>query len=163
LRDESLDARGYFEDPESEKAPYHFQQFGGTLGGPIKKDKTFFFVDYQGTRRRSFNTQILSVPTAAQRNGDFSRNGNNVIYDPLTGEPFPGNIIPADRFDPLARNFINLYPDPNQDGLKNNYLVNPESTSDINQGDLRIDHEFSGSDRAFLRLSLTKGRTFTEP
>src|SRR5262245_21136038 len=89
LRDESLDARGHFEDPDSEKAPFHFQQFGATLGGPIKRDKTFFFIDYQGTRRNSNETQIYSVPTAAQRRGDFSEDGNNVIYDPLTGEPFP--------------------------------------------------------------------------
>jgi Carboxypeptidase regulatory-like domain/TonB-dependent Receptor Plug Domain len=163
LRDESLDARGYFEDPQSQKAPFHFQQFGGTLGGPIQKDKTFFFIDYQATRRRSADTGIFSVPTVAQRNGDFSGDGNNVIYDPLTGEPFPGNVIPANRFSPLARNFINLYPDPNQDGLKNNYLVNPNSTNSINQGDLRLDHQFSGSDRVFLRLSFTKGARFLEP
>src|SRR5262249_37896917 len=163
LRDESLDARGYFEDPDSKKAPFHFQQFGGTLGGPIQKDKTFFFVDYQATRRRSFDTAIYSVPTAAQGSGDCSGGGNNVIYDPLTGEPFPGNIIPPSRFDPLARNFVNLYPDPNQDGLKNNYLVNPDSTNTINQGDVRLDHQFSGSDRIFLRLSLTQGTRFVEP
>lgn len=167
LRDESFDARGYFEDPNSAKVPFHFQQFGGTLGGPIKKDKTFFFIDYQATRRHGVDTEvnpgIFSVPTAAQRHGDFSGEGNNVIYDPLTGEPFPGNVIPADRFDPLAANFVNLYPDPNQDGLKNNYLVNPESTSSINQGDLRLDHEFSQVNRLFLRLSLTKGTRFVEP
>jgi hypothetical protein len=163
LRDESLDARGYFEDPGSSKAPFHFQQFGGTLGGPIQKDKTFFFVDYQATRRRSFDTAIYSVPTPAQRAGDFSGDGNNIIYDPLTGEPFPGNIIPPSRFDPLARNFVNLYPDPNQDGLKNNYLVNPESTRTINQGDVRLDHQFSGTDRLFLRVSLTKGSRFVQP
>jgi hypothetical protein len=162
LRDESLDARGYFEDPESQKAPFHFQQFGGTLGGPIRKDKTFFFVDYQATRRSSNDTGIFSVPTAAQRHGDFSGEGNSVIYDPLTGEPFPGNIIPADRFDPLAANFVNLYPNPNQDGLKNNYLVNPSRTTTINQGDLRLDHQFSANDRAFLRVSLTKGSRFLE-
>ena len=103
------------------------------------------------------------MPTAAQRHGDFSGEGNNVIYDPLTGEPFPGNVIPADRFDPLAANFVNLYPDPNQDGLKNNYLVNPDSTNTINQGDLRLDHQFSANDRVFLRLSLTKGTRFVEP
>jgi hypothetical protein len=167
LRDESLDARGFFEDPDSQKAPFHFQQFGATLGGPIQKDKTFFFVDYQATRRRGVDTEvnpgIFSVPTAAQRSGDFSGEGNNVIYDPLTGEPFPGNVIPAERFDPLARNFVNLYPDPNQDGLKNNYLVNPDLTRSINQGDLRIDHEFSPANRVFLRLSLTKGTRFVEP
>jgi len=167
LRDESLDARGYFEDPSSPKVPFHFQQFGGTLGGPIQKDKTFFFVDYQATRRSGVDTEvnpgIFSVPTAAQRHGDFSGEGNNIIYDPLTGQPFPGNVIPADRFDPLAANFINLYPDPNLDGLKNNYLVNPDSTNSINQGDLRLDHEFSAGDHVFLRLSLTKGTRFVEP
>jgi hypothetical protein len=163
LRDESFDARGYFEDPNSQKAPFHFQQFGGTLGGPIQKDKTFFFVDYQATRRRSNDTGIFSVPTVAQRHGDFSGEGNNIIYDPLTGQPFPGNVIPADRFDPLAANFVNLYPDPNLDGLKNNYLVNPDSTRTVNQGDVRLDHQFSASDRLFLRVSLTKGHTFLEP
>jgi hypothetical protein len=167
LRDESLDARGYFEDPSSAKVPFHFQQFGGTVGGPIQKDKTFFFVDYQATRRRSVDTEvnpgIFSVPTAAQRRGDFSGPGNNIIYDPLTGQPFPGNIIPADRFDPLAANFINLYPDPNLDGLKNNYLVNPDSTNSINQGDLRLDHQFSASDRVFLRGSLTKSTRYVQP
>src|SRR5262245_6717955 len=163
LRDESLDARGFFEDPDSAKAPFHFQQFGATVGGPIKKDKTFFFADYQGTRRSGFDTAIYSVPTVAQRHGDFSEEGNSVIYDPLTAEPFPDNVIPANRFDPLAQNFVNLYPDPNQEGLKNNYLTNPESTNTINQGDLRVDHEFSDADRAFLRLSLTKGTRFVEP
>ena len=112
LRDESFDARGYFEDPNAAKAPFHFQQFGGTVGGPIRKDKTFFFVDYQGTRRRSADTGIFSVPTAAQRHGDFSGDGNSIIYDPLTGEPFPDNVIPAYRFDSLAENFVNLYPNP---------------------------------------------------
>jgi hypothetical protein len=163
VRDESLDARGFFEDQDSEKAPLQYQQFGGTLGGPIKKDKTFFFIDYQGTRRTSAGTAIFSVPTAAQRAGDFSGEGNSTIYDPLTGEPFPGNVIPADRFDPLAASFIGLYPDPNQDGLKNNYLTNPETTNQINQGDVRLDHVFSENDRLFLRASLTKSKRFVEP
>jgi len=161
LRDESLDARGYFEDPTQPKAPFHYQQFGGTLGGPIKKDKTFFFVDYQATRKTGVGSQttpgtlILSVPTAAQRRGDFSAPGNNIIYDPLTGLPFPGNIIPPSRFSPLAQNFINLYPDPNQPGLKNNYLVNPLTSDDIDQGDIRIDQNFSEQDRAFARFSIS--------
>jgi hypothetical protein len=103
------------------------------------------------------------VPTAAQRHGDFSGEGNSIIYDPLTGEPFPGNVIRADRFDSLAENFVNLYPNPNQDGLKNNYLVNPSSTNTINQGDLRLDHQFSPDNRVFVRLSLTKGDRFLQP
>jgi hypothetical protein len=163
LRDESLDARGFFEDPKVPKAPFHFQQFGGTLGGPVRKDKTFFFVDYQGTRRTSADTGIFSVPTAAQKRGDFSEDGNNVIYDPLTGAPFPGNVIPQARFSPLAAAFVALWPDPNQPGLKNNYLVNPERTQDIDQGDVRLDHQFSDRDRAFLRGSFAKRDRFIPP
>ena len=164
LRDESFDARGYFEDPNSAKAPFHFQQFGGTLGGPIRKNKTFFFIDYQATRRRSADTGIFSVPTAAQRHGDFSGEGNNIIYDPLTGQPFSGQRDPGRPFrSPRCRTSSTSIPNPNQDGLKNNYLVNPSSTNTINQGDVRLDHEFSPNNRVFLRLSLTKGNRFLEP
>ena len=111
LRDESLDARGYFEDPESEKAPFHFQQFGGDAGrsDPEGQDVLLRRLPGHPPQQRRHGRSI-SVPTAAQRRGDFSGEGNNVIYDPLTGEPFPGNVIPADRFDPLAANFVNLYP-----------------------------------------------------
>lgn len=159
LRDESLDARQFFEDPAEPKAPFHFQQFGGSLGGPIRKDKTFFFFDYQGERNREAGTAILTVPTEAQRRGDFSEEGNSTIYDPLTGEPFPGNVIPSSRISPISQAFANLYPNPNRPGLRNNYLTNPELTSHVNQGDLRIDHIFSGTDRAFLRFSMSRGQT----
>jgi hypothetical protein len=152
LRDESLDARGFFEDPTQPKAPFSFHQFGATLGGPIKKDKTFFFADYQGTRTSTATTGIYSVPTAAQRRGDFSEDGNPVIFDPLTAQPFPGNVIPADRISPLGQSFVELYPAPNQPGLKNNYLVAPEIDDDIDQADLRLDHSFA-KDRLFARGS----------
>jgi hypothetical protein len=171
-RDESFDARGYFEDPTQPKAPFSFNQFSGTLGGPIVKDRTFVFADYQGTRTSTAcsagasatcTSGIYSVPTAAQRRGDFSEEGNLVIFDPLTHEPFPGNVIPADRISPLGQNFVNLYPAPNQPGLKNNYLAAPKIDDRIDQADLRLDHSFSGNDRIFARGSWSDRDLFTPP
>jgi outer membrane receptor protein involved in Fe transport len=72
LRNDAFDARGFFESPDQPKAPYKQNQFGGTLGGPIKKDKAFFFVDYEGTRIHSARTDFATVPTAAERTGNFS-------------------------------------------------------------------------------------------
>jgi len=163
LRDESLDARGFFEDPTQPKAPFSFHQFGATLGGPIKKDKTFFFVDYQGTRTSTATTAIYSVPTEAQRRGDFSEEGNPVIFDPLTGEPFPGNVVPSDRISPLARSFVDLYPLPNQPGLKNNYLVAPTIDDNVDQADLRLDHSFNATDKVFARGSWSDRDQLTPP
>ncbi len=163
FRDDSLDARGFFEDPADPKAPFSFHQFGGALGGPIRKDRTFFFADYQGTRIDTGTTAIYSVPTAAQRGGDFSGEGNAVIFDPQTGQPFPGNIIPPSRFSPLAQAFIGLYPDPNHPDLKNNYLVAPVVTDDVDQADVRLDHRFSDDDRLFFRVSWSDRDVFTPP
>ena len=126
-----------FDDPNSPIPPFKQNQFGGTLGGPIIRNKTFFFVDYQGTRIRESQTFISTVPTGAERTGDFSDllgtdgqgNITGQIYDPLTTDPvtnartpFPGNIIPpcvgATRrsatggscLDPAALNVMNLFP-----------------------------------------------------
>src|SRR5207247_9330454 len=88
-------------------------QFGGTLGGPIRHDKTFFFMDYQGWRVRNALTFSSSVPTDLMRAGDFSEL-SRVIYDPLSQQPFPGNRIPAFRYDTVSKNIIHqLYPTAN--------------------------------------------------
>ncbi len=114
LRNSYMDAKNFFDDPNSPIAPFKQNQFGGTLGGPIFKNKTFFFADYQGTRVRESQTFISTVPTGAERTGDFSDqlgtdgqgNVTGQIFDPLTTiqnpndpnyndrTPFPGNIIP---------------------------------------------------------------------
>src|SRR6266496_3817563 len=90
--------------------------FGATLGGPLVKNKLFFFADYQGTRYNAPGTEVLSVAPAAWRTGDFS-GVSTVIRDPLTGNPFPGNIIPSNRISPVARAILSnaaLYPLPNR-------------------------------------------------
>lgn len=104
FRNSALDARNYVEDPTTKKASFKQNQFGATIGGPILRNKLFWFGDYQGTTIRNPLTFVSSVPTAAQRIGDFSGPGNPTIYDPATYDPamqtraqFPGNIIPVER------------------------------------------------------------------
>ena len=152
----SLDARDFFADPSEEKPPFSYYQYGGTIGGPISRGRAFFFADFQGTNQKRSDTLTLSVPTARMRAGDFSEEGNPIIYDPRTGQPFDGNIIPADRISPLAQAFINLYPNPNREGLRNNYVVAPTVKDDTYQGDLRLDDNFTASDAIFGRGSYIK-------
>jgi hypothetical protein len=170
FRNSALDARNYFEDPTAEKASFKQNQFGATIGGPIRRDKLFWFGDYQGTVIRNPLTFVSSVPTAAQRAGDFSDPDNPIIYDPGTYDPatqtraqFTGNIIPADRISTLAQNIMNLYPLPNQPGkLKNNYIISPTEQDRIDQGDFRTDYNISEQNQLFFRWSMS-GRTDVRP
>jgi hypothetical protein len=161
FRNSTLDARNFFEDPSVKKASFKQNQFGGTLGGYIVRNKLFWFGDYQGTRIRNPQTLISSVPTEAARNGDFSGE-SEIIYDPQTGLPFPGNKIPSDRFDPIAFNNMALYPLPNQPGLRNNFKISPSEQDHIDQGDGRLDYVLSQSSQVFARYSMS-GRTDVMP
>src|SRR5690606_38802414 len=116
-RNDAFDANNFFNNRAGRDKPdFKQNQFGGTLGGPIFRDRTFFFGDYQGHRETQGQTFLSTIPTAAMRAGDFSAI-NRVIYDPTTGQPFPGNVIPSGRVDPIARNiFEQLYPQPNTAG-----------------------------------------------
>ena len=171
LRNSYMDAKNFFDDPLSPIPPFKQNQFGGTLGGPIIKNRTFFFVDYQGTRIRESQTFISTVPTGAERTGDFSdllgtdSQGNitGQIFDPLTTDPvtnqrtaFPGNIIPpcvgttrrsatgGSCLDPAALNVMNLYPQPNIPGAgsANNFLYNPVASNNQDSFDIRVDHQW---------------------
>ncbi len=167
-RNDALDANNFFNNRAGRAKPdFKQNQFGATLGGPIVKDKTFFFVDYQGMRVTQGQTYLSTVPTLLMRQGNFSEI-NRVIYDPLTNQPFPGNIIPGNRFDPASRNvFQQLYPEPNQAGTRTangqitqNYLINPTLERQDNQGDIKIDHNFSSNNHAFVRYSIQKTHRF---
>ncbi len=146
--------------------PFRLNQFGGSLGGPVYlpgykgKDKTFFFVNYEGQRRRRQTTTIATVPTVAQRNGDLSTLGGQ-IYDPMSGDPatgrrqpFPNNIIPPNRIDPISKALLKYWPEPNLPGNAANFNTTAAEKIDYDQVTTRIDHNFSSKDRIMGRYNL---------
>jgi carboxypeptidase family protein len=164
MRNDAFDANNFFNNKfHREKPDFSQHQFGGTFGGAILKDKTFFFSDYQGHRESQGQTFLSTVPTLLMRQGNFSEL-NRAIYDPLTGQPFPGNIIPSDRIDQVAKNVLQqLYPEPNTDGARqttgqitNNYLINPIKERQDNQFDIKIDQNLTTNNRFFTRYSFEK-------
>ncbi len=141
-------------DPNSET---NQSRWGASLGGPLKSGKTFFFLNYEGSHSKEIaGGGRATVPTQAMRNGDFS-GASFVIKDPTTGQPFPGNRIPANRLNPTAQGIMNrFYPLPNQAPLANGYGIYQEfvpATRNRQRADLRVDHEFSNKDSAFFRAS----------
>jgi Carboxypeptidase regulatory-like domain len=164
-RDDAWDANNFFNNRANRAKPDFTQnQFGGTLGGPIFKDKTFFFGDYQGHREELGQTFLSTVPSLAMRRGDFSEL-TRIIYDPTTNQPFGGNVVPDGRIDPVARAILaQLYPEPNTAGTRqssngqtiNNYLINPIKERQDNQFDVKVDHNLTENNRFFTRYSYEK-------
>ncbi|HZT30306.1 MAG TPA: carboxypeptidase regulatory-like domain-containing protein [Bryobacteraceae bacterium] len=165
LRNSDMDARNFFSPGVS---PLHRNQFGGTVGGPVKlphyngHDRTFFFFAYEGTRQTLGTTNSSTVlPSALERQGDFSQSfirGKAVTVAPPdsvtaqnpTGTPFPGNVIPASRLDPAAMNFIKAFlPLPNSAG--NIYTYNYSVPTNDNQVVAKLDHSFSNANKLSAR------------
>jgi hypothetical protein len=128
---EKMRAKNYFTPAGTNKGKWRDDQFGGTVGGPIKQNKLFYFVSYEGTRQHRNVPNTISVPTQAVRQGDFSATGTTV-YDPFTGNPdgtartaFPGNVIPQARISEVAKKLMAFMPLPNLPGEMNNYFVQP--------------------------------------
>jgi hypothetical protein len=162
FRNENLNARNYFQKANPVKPDYRRNQFGGMLGGPIARNRTFFFADYQGQRQQIGRTVTSTVPTELQRQGMFTEainNRVNVIYDPRTTagstrSPFSNNTIPRSAMDPVALALVDRYPQPTSPGTANNYSRTANEVNDQDQGDIRIDHKFaSGRDQIFGRLT----------
>ncbi len=182
FRNSYLDANNFFSNRLGAKLPsFKRNQFGFSLGGPVYipklyhgRNKTFFFVDYEGLRQDTATQLLTTVPTLQERSGDFSQDVTNsgahiVIFDPLTTKEtvspsgattysrtaFPGNFINPSRFDPVAANILNYYPLPNTAGAfgRNNYIANASSPYSINQYDIKIDEVFSERQRMSFRFS----------
>ncbi|MCS7026807.1 MAG: TonB-dependent receptor [Bryobacteraceae bacterium] len=164
LRNNILDANGFFRNRNLSTATrtgFRRNIFGGTLGGPIQRNRTFFFMDYEGTRQSADGPATASVAPQAWRNGDLSQ-FPNVIVDPTNGQPFPNKQIPQSRFSPVARFLFsnpNLYPLPNQPGvgplgITGNYASASASRLSNHQGDIKIDHRLSDKDNLMGRWSM---------
>src|SRR6187397_691874 len=159
FRNESLNARNYFQQRNPAKPDYRRNQYGGMFGGPIGKNRTFFFVDYQGQRQSIGRTVTSNVPTLAERSGVFRQN----IYDPSTTvgntrQPFLNNTIPRSSMDPVALSLLDRYPLPTNSATANNYSRTANEIDDQDQGDVRIDHKFAtGRDQAFGRYTYFSG------
>ena len=169
LRNDKLDGANFFAVGQPKPA-FRQNQFGGTIGGPVIKNRTFFFASYEGTRVRTGTSAITTLPTAAERAGDFSA-VKNIIYDPATTvqnsaaqwvrTPFASNMIPASSFDPLAAKIIALYPLPDLGGLVNNNFYSATDTNDTDEIDTRVDHSFTDRERVFFRYSRRRSDQLT--
>jgi hypothetical protein len=165
LRNNVLDANGFFRNRSAATAKrtgFKRNIFGGTFGGPIVKNKAFFFVDYEGTEQRADGPANASVAPAAWRTGDLSSIGQTV-RDPLTGTPFANNRIPANRItNPVAQALFSntaLYPLANQAGvgplgITNNFASGTASSLNNHQGDVKLDYRFSDKDSISGRYSM---------
>ena len=171
LRNSALDAKNFFDDPTRPIPPYRQNQFGASVGGPLRRDRTFFFTNYEGYRIRQSVTNTTLLPTAAERAGDFSGldpasqtgkpfptiiDANGCLPGTTPGQPFPGNQVPVSCFDPLSAAVLDRVPLPNRPnappGQNNNLNVGQHPlTSD--QFTVRFDHQLTSQNELFGRFT----------
>jgi hypothetical protein len=182
IRNSALDANNAYFNPPTDpitkaviKSPFKRNQFGGTLGMPIFKNKLFIFGDYQGLRQdRPLNPEFATVPTDLMRKGNFSEllgsglttapnasiSGcgvvplvNGAIYNPLTCAPFPGNVIPSGQINQAGLKYLNAFPEPNLPGILHNFRAVRRDIRQFNDFDVRLDYNITPKDLAFARYS----------
>jgi outer membrane receptor protein involved in Fe transport len=148
LRNNDFDARSFF---QAAVPVLHFNQFGGTFGGPIRRNKTFVFLSYEGLRISQDEISSSTIlPSTAERGGNFSQLSKSIV-DPTTGLAFPGNIIPSYRLDPVALKVLGTYVPATANLPNSQYVAQGTEPTDGNQGIARVDHSFSDTDRLNFR------------
>jgi hypothetical protein len=161
-RNTIFNANGFFKPATGQKIPFNQNQFGGAFGGPIKKDKAFFFADYEGFRRVAHPVQFATVPTAAQKAGILGVS----IRNPLTDARYPNGVVPASAITPFAQAVLAALPDPNlptPSGVagSNNFVSSPAATIYNDKGDVRYDEYFGQKVSLFGRYSQANTRIFS--
>jgi hypothetical protein len=167
-RNEAFDARSFF---AASRAKFRQHQFGGSVGGPIRKDRTHFFISYERTQQVTGATNIQTLPTLLQRQGDFSQTFNAQgavirIYDPsttqgTTRQPFPNNVVPVSRFDPVAKAMLSYLPQPNRAATitgASNFGANTRPSLDRDIVVARLDHQFNAANQLMLRYFFADDR-----
>src|ERR1700733_10840738 len=149
FRNNDLNANTYF---SKAKPILRYNLFGASVGGPIRRNKTWFFFNYEGRRQILATTQDLVVPTTAELEGNFS--GQKVVTNPFTGKPFPNNIIPTSLLDPVGSKLAAFYPAPNISGASGgvNFVANDPATTVVNNYVARIDTTFNETNRIYGRF-----------
>jgi hypothetical protein len=152
-RNAAFDARNFFAPADQPDPKYIRNQFGFSLGGPLRRDRTFLFGDYEGMRTREGITRITNVPTLAERNGDFSQSLFARPFNPFTQQPFANGVIPVEFQNPIGRAIANLYPLPNRNVPFANFVSSPTSTDRNDHFDVRLDHRFTDKSTFTARYS----------
>ncbi|MEW5976731.1 MAG: TonB-dependent receptor [Acidobacteriota bacterium] len=152
FRNSRLDAKNFFDLPDRKIPVFQRNQFGGSLGGPLSENRSFYFMNFEGSRTRRGETRTSNVPSLAERNGDFSGR-STPLRNPFTGQPFPGNRIPDSMIHPVGRAVAALYPLPNRDVVGQNFGDAPVGRERMTQFNLRVDHRATGAHQFFARYS----------
>ncbi|MEB2364287.1 MAG: TonB-dependent receptor [Bryobacteraceae bacterium] len=163
FRNDKLDAKNFFDSPIRPIPPLRQNQYGGSIGGPVSRNRTFFFGDFEAFKSRRSDTFLNTIPTEQMKSGDFA--GIKPIFDPLSiredpAQPdgflrtrFPADLIPASRLSPIALKYVDLYPTAQIPALANNYLSNAVKKEDSYTTDIRLDHGISQNDLFYARYS----------
>jgi len=174
LQNDKLFARNPWTQSRTKVPPWRWNQFGGSVGGPIIKDKLFFFGDWQALRSRNSSTSVIGLPTADMKKGNFGALSSIYpIYDPLTGDangrgrtPFAGNAIPTNRLDPATQKLAAMLPDPNTDDptlFTRNFTKSGSFISDTDAANGRIDYNMSDKTRIFGRYTYLRSKYEAPP
>jgi hypothetical protein len=159
LRNGAMDARNFFAPADEDAPDYERYQFGGSAGGRVRNSRLFFFADYEGTRLDEGITRVTTVPTLAERGGDFSQ---SLVKPTIPGTqfPFPGGQIPAFAQHPTGRAIANLFPAPNRAGNAGNFVSSPTQVDDADHFDVRVDRIGDGGATLTARYSFADRRLF---